>query len=125
MLQFKRVYSVRMRFANRRYSIRNSQSAIENVAARMSAYAGQAAQQAHRHGLHDVHGEHGAAPGPQAPQHGHRLHPALDEDVHRAGHPEPAQEAIRRLRDAGCIIRSQAPLIRHVNDSSQAWAEMW
>jgi KamA family protein len=64
----------------------------------------------------------------------------LAEDVHRAGkhlaimahvshaaelYPEPAQEAIRRLREAGCIIRSQAPLIRHVNDSSRAWAEMW
>jgi len=38
---------------------------------------------------------------------------------------EPAQEAIRRLRNAGCTVRSQAPLIRHVNDSAEAWAEMW
>jgi len=39
--------------------------------------------------------------------------------------PAPAREAIRRLRDAGCIVRSQAPLIRHVNDDGQVWAEMW
>ena len=38
---------------------------------------------------------------------------------------EPAQEAIRRLRDTGCVVRSQAPLIRHVNDHADAWAEMW
>ena len=38
---------------------------------------------------------------------------------------EPAQEAIRRLRDAGCVVRSQAPLIRHVNDNADAWADMW
>ena len=39
--------------------------------------------------------------------------------------PPPAQEAIQRLKDAGCVIRSQAPLIRHVNDSADTWAEMW
>jgi KamA family protein len=33
--------------------------------------------------------------------------------------------AVRRLRDAGVVIRSQAPLIRHVNDEPRAWAEMW
>ena len=36
-----------------------------------------------------------------------------------------AQEAIRRLRDAGCEIRMQAPIIRHVNDSPQVWANLW
>jgi KamA family protein len=35
------------------------------------------------------------------------------------------REAIRRIRDTGAVIRSQAPLIRHVNDSSKAWADMW
>jgi KamA family protein len=39
--------------------------------------------------------------------------------------PAPAREAIQRLRDAGCIVRSQAPLIRHVNDDAQVWADMW
>lgn len=36
-----------------------------------------------------------------------------------------AQEAIRRLKSTGALIRSQAPLIRHVNDHSQVWADMW
>jgi KamA family protein len=35
------------------------------------------------------------------------------------------REAIRRIRDTGAVIRSQAPLIRHVNDDSDAWAQMW
>jgi L-lysine 2,3-aminomutase len=39
--------------------------------------------------------------------------------------PKPAQEAIRRLRSAGCVIRSQAPIIRRVNDDPAVWADMW
>jgi KamA family protein len=35
------------------------------------------------------------------------------------------REAVRRLRSAGCNIRSQAPLVRHVNDDAGLWAEMW
>ncbi|MFO7767635.1 MAG: lysine 2,3-aminomutase [bacterium] len=34
-------------------------------------------------------------------------------------------KAIRRLQGAGAVIRTQAPLVRHVNDSSTIWAEMW
>lgn len=36
-----------------------------------------------------------------------------------------AQAAIRRLREAGAIVRCQAPLIRHVNDDEHVWADMW
>jgi KamA family protein len=36
-----------------------------------------------------------------------------------------AQAAIRRLRDAGAVIRCQAPLIRRINDQAEIWAEMW
>lgn len=36
-----------------------------------------------------------------------------------------AAEAVRAVRDTGAVIRSQAPLIRHVNDSASVWAEMW
>jgi KamA family protein len=36
-----------------------------------------------------------------------------------------AQEAIRRVRSAGGVVRCQAPLIAHVNDSADGWAEMW
>lgn len=36
-----------------------------------------------------------------------------------------AQEAVRRIRSTGAEIRMQSPLIRHVNDDPQAWAELW
>ncbi len=36
-----------------------------------------------------------------------------------------AQEAIRRIRDTGAQIRTQSPLIRHINDSSEVWETMW
>ncbi|KAK5994356.1 putative L-lysine 2,3-aminomutase [Cladobotryum mycophilum] len=35
------------------------------------------------------------------------------------------QEAIRQIRMTGVQIRGQAPLVRHVNDSSDAWQYMW
>ncbi len=34
-------------------------------------------------------------------------------------------EAIRRLRAAGAAIRTQAPIVRRVNDRADTWAEMW
>lgn len=45
-------------------------------------------------------------------------------------HPRELQtravrEAIRRILDTGAVIRCQAPLIRHVNDSADVWGEMW
>lgn len=36
-----------------------------------------------------------------------------------------SQTAVRRIRSAGAVVRCQAPLIRHVNDSARAWADMW
>ena len=36
-----------------------------------------------------------------------------------------AREAIRRLRDTGAVIRSQAPALAHVNDSPEVWTRMW
>jgi KamA family protein len=36
-----------------------------------------------------------------------------------------AQRAVRRIQRAGAVVRCQAPLIRHVNDSASIWAEMW
>ena len=35
------------------------------------------------------------------------------------------QRAIERIRDTGVVIRTQAPLVRHVNDSPDTWARMW
>jgi len=39
--------------------------------------------------------------------------------------PPIVGEAIRRLRAAGAEIRTQAPVIRGVNDRADIWAEMW
>lgn len=36
-----------------------------------------------------------------------------------------ARECVRRIRATGSEIRCQAPLVRHVNDSPEAWAELW
>jgi len=35
------------------------------------------------------------------------------------------RRAIERIRSTGAVIRTQAPLIRHINDSAGTWAQMW
>ncbi len=64
----------------------------------------------------------------------------LFDEVHTAGrhvalmahysHPREldtpiAQAAVERMRSAGATVRCQAPLIRHVNDDAQVWADLW
>ena len=39
--------------------------------------------------------------------------------------PKATQLAIRRLRDAGVIIRAQGPLLNHINADAQTWARLW
>ncbi len=39
--------------------------------------------------------------------------------------PEPVRQAIAQIRQAGAIIRTQSPLLRHINDDPALWAEMW
>jgi len=36
-----------------------------------------------------------------------------------------AREAIRRVRDAGAVVRSQGPLLAHINDDPAVWARLW
>ncbi|HXV77958.1 MAG TPA: hypothetical protein VD788_16735 [Candidatus Polarisedimenticolaceae bacterium] len=36
-----------------------------------------------------------------------------------------SRAAVERIKSTGAVIRTQAPLIRHVNDSAAAWSEMW
>ncbi len=36
-----------------------------------------------------------------------------------------AETAIRRIRATGAQIRTQSPLLRHINASPEIWAEMW
>jgi len=39
--------------------------------------------------------------------------------------PAVTRLALRRIQDTGAVVRSQAPLIRRVNDDPRVWAEMW
>ncbi|WP_343064874.1 lysine 2,3-aminomutase [Nocardiopsis algeriensis] len=39
--------------------------------------------------------------------------------------PQIVQDAVRRIRSTGAVIRTQAPLIRTINDSSAVWESMW
>lgn len=39
--------------------------------------------------------------------------------------PITSQEAIRRIRSTGANVRTQAPLINHVNADPATWASMW
>ncbi|GAA0548243.1 KamA family radical SAM protein [Actinomadura livida] len=39
--------------------------------------------------------------------------------------PLMVAEACRRIRDTGAVIRTQAPLIRTINDSAADWESMW
>ncbi len=36
-----------------------------------------------------------------------------------------AKEAIKRIRNTGAEIRTQSPLIKHINDDPDIWAKMW
>ncbi len=38
---------------------------------------------------------------------------------------EAVRQAIQRLRDVGAEIRTQSPLLRHINDDPDVWAQMW
>ncbi len=35
------------------------------------------------------------------------------------------REAVKRIRSTGAQIRTQSPLVRHINDSADIWATMW
>ena len=35
------------------------------------------------------------------------------------------QEAIVRIQGTGAVIRTQSPILRHINDSGEVWASMW
>lgn len=38
---------------------------------------------------------------------------------------EICRRAIARIRDTGAVIRSQAPLLRYINDDAEVWATTW
>jgi L-lysine 2,3-aminomutase len=39
--------------------------------------------------------------------------------------PSIVETAVRNIRGTGAVIRTQAPLIRSINDSPQTWQSMW
>jgi len=36
-----------------------------------------------------------------------------------------AETAVVRLRETGAILRSQAPIVRHINDNPDVWSSLW
>lgn len=38
---------------------------------------------------------------------------------------DAVREAIKRIRETGAQIRTQSPLLAHINDQSEIWVEMW
>jgi len=38
---------------------------------------------------------------------------------------DPIKEAIKRIRNTGAQIRTQSPLLAHINDDANMWTEMW
>ncbi len=38
---------------------------------------------------------------------------------------EVVKEAIKRIRNTGAEIRTQSPLLRHINDDADIWSRMW
>jgi L-lysine 2,3-aminomutase len=38
---------------------------------------------------------------------------------------EIVQKAIRNIRQTGAVIRTQSPIIKHINNNSDDWARMW
>ena len=44
---------------------------------------------------------------------------------HRELETDAVKEAVKKIRDTGAQIRTQAPLLKHINDDPQVWANMW
>jgi len=38
---------------------------------------------------------------------------------------DPIKEAIKRIRNTGAQIRTQSPLLAHINDDADMWSKMW
>ena len=38
---------------------------------------------------------------------------------------DAVKEAVSRIRDTGAQIRTQSPLLRHINDDPKVWSDMW
>ncbi|MCG6949461.1 MAG: lysine 2,3-aminomutase [Acidobacteria bacterium] len=43
----------------------------------------------------------------------------------RESETREVERAVRRILDTGAVIRTQAPIMRHINDRPEIWTEMW
>src|SRR5690625_5372405 len=57
----------------------------------------------------------------------HGKHIALMAHVNHWQEMQPpiVREAVRRVGDAGVVMRAQAPLINHINNDPDVWVRMW
>ena len=39
--------------------------------------------------------------------------------------PEIARRALKRILATGATVRTQSPVVRHINDDARAWSELW
>ncbi|HCA27319.1 MAG TPA: lysine 2,3-aminomutase [Betaproteobacteria bacterium] len=39
--------------------------------------------------------------------------------------PPAVREAVRRIRDTGAIVRTQSPMVAHINDDADVWERLW
>jgi KamA family protein len=44
---------------------------------------------------------------------------------HRELSTQATKDAIERIKNTGAEIRTQSPLLKHINDAADVWAEMW
>ena len=44
---------------------------------------------------------------------------------HRELETELCQQAVKKIQSTGAVIRSQSPVLRHINDDSNVWLKMW
>ncbi|EDP73681.1 hypothetical protein HG1285_04843, partial [Hydrogenivirga sp. 128-5-R1-1] len=38
---------------------------------------------------------------------------------------DEVKEAVQKIRETGAVIRTQSPILRHINDNPDVWAKMW
>ncbi|BCD60364.1 MULTISPECIES: KamA family radical SAM protein [unclassified Nitratiruptor] len=57
--------------------------------------------------------------------HGYHLAFMAHFNHYRELETDEVKEAVKRIQQTGAIIRTQAPILRHINDSSKVWQTMW
>lgn len=58
-------------------------------------------------------------------EHGYHLAFMAHFNHYRELQTDEVEKAVKRIQQTGAIIRTQAPILRHINDSSEVWEKMW